>query len=178
MVAPLRRAIFFDRDGVLNKAIVKNGKPYPPLKISELVVNSEAANVIQFFKNRNFLCIVITNQPDVGRRKVKKKIVNQINFILKKKIKFDDIYTCFHRNNYSFDKKPMPGMILKAKKKWKINLSKSYMVGDRYKDILAGLNSSLTTIYLKSDYKNDKKPKFYHYKVNSLKEVIGKVKYD
>jgi len=174
----LRRAIFFDRDGVLNRAIVKDGKPYSPTKNSELFINIEAKKVIEYFKNRNFVCIVVTNQPDVGRNKVKKEFVMKINKKLKKILKFDDIFTCYHRNDLNFDKKPNPGMIFKAKKKWNIDLNKSYIVGDRHKDILAGLNAGLKTIYLFNDYKKDKKPKFYHFKINSLKEIMRKVRYD
>ena len=69
-------------------------------------------------------------------------------------------------------------MIFKAKKKWNIDLKRSYIVGDRYKDILAGLNAGLKTIYLFNGYKKDKTPVFYHYKINSLKQVLRKVRYD
>ena len=80
----MRKAIFFDRDGVLNKAIVKNDKPYSPLNIDQLIINNDAKSLIRYLKNRNFLCIVVTNQPEVGRGNVSKKTVNQINRILKK----------------------------------------------------------------------------------------------
>ena len=174
----MRKAIFFDRDGVLNKAIVKKDKPYSPLNIDQLIINNDAKSLIRYLKNRNFLCIVVTNQPEVGRGNVSKKTVNQINRILKKTLHFDDIFTCFHRNDLNFDKKPNPGMIFKAKKKWNIDLKRSYIVGDRYKDILAGLNAGLKTIYLFNGYKKDKTPVFYHYKINSLKQVLRKVRYD
>lgn len=174
----MRKAIFFDRDGVLNKAIIKNGKPYSPLEINQLKINEDAKSIIRFFKNRNFLCIVVTNQPEVGRKNVEKKTVKKINALLKKKLNFDDIFTCYHRNDLNYDKKPNPGMIYKAKKKWNINLNKSYIVGDRYKDILAGLNAGLKTVYLCNGYKRDKIPIFYHYKINSLKEILRKVRYD
>ena len=94
----------------------------------------------------------------MGRGSIKKKIVERINFEMKKKLNFHDIFTCYHRNDLNFNKKPNPGMIIEAKIKWNLDLRRSYIVGDRYKDILAGLNAGLKTIYLFNDYKKDKIP--------------------
>ena len=162
---------------MLNEAIVKNGKPFSPSSLKQLTINKYAKKIIDYFKNRNFVCIVVTNQPEVGRGSIKKRIVERINFEIKKKLNFHDIFTCYHRNDLNFNKKPNPGMIIEAKIKWNLDLRRSYIVGDRYKDILS-LNAGLKTIYLFNDYKKDKIPKFYHHKVSSLKEVVRKVRYD
>ena len=81
---PKNKAFFFDRDGVLNYSIVKNGKPYSPVKLSELVLDPVAIEIINYLKVRKYKIIVVTNQPDVGRKKVTKEFVDKIHSILKK----------------------------------------------------------------------------------------------
>ncbi len=166
----MRKCFFFDRDGVLNHSIVKNGKPYSPNTLNEVKVSYYAFEIIRYLKNRNFLTIVVTNQPDVKRKIVSVEIVKSINNYLKKKLKFDDLFVCYDDKDYSFYRKPKPGMIFEAKKKWNINLSKSYIVGDRNKDIKAGLNSGLKTIFIDNGY-FEKKPMFSNYKINNLQEI-------
>ena len=65
----MRKCFFFDRDGVLNKSIVKEGKPYSPIELSELIIDKDAADIIKYLRSKNFLIIVVTNQPDVKRKK-------------------------------------------------------------------------------------------------------------
>ena len=65
---------FFDRDGVLNKAIVKSGKPYSPFNLAELEINYFAKEIISYLKCKQYLIIVVTNQPDVKRKKYKENI--------------------------------------------------------------------------------------------------------
>jgi D-glycero-D-manno-heptose 1,7-bisphosphate phosphatase len=166
----MRKCFFFDRDGVLNKSIVKKGKPYSPVKMSELIIDEDAADIIKYLKSKNFLIIVVTNQPDVKRKKVTKDFINSIHKHLKKNLKFDDLYVCYEDNNNSFYRKPKPGMLFSAKKKWKIDLSRSFLIGDRSKDIKAGLSAGVKTVFLDNDYE-EKKPMFSHYRIKRLKEI-------
>ena len=112
----MRKCFFFDRDGVLNKSIVKEGKPYSPEKMSELIIDQDAADIIKYLKSKNFLIIVVTNQPDVKRKKVTKNFINSIHKHLKKNLKYDDLYVCYEDNDNSFYRKPKPGMLFLAKK--------------------------------------------------------------
>ena len=166
----MRKCFFFDRDGVLNKSIVKNGKPYSPTKISELIIDDDAQDIIRYLKSKNFLIIVVTNQPDVKRKKVSKDFILKIHKILKKNLKYDDLYVCYEDNDNSFYRKPKPGMLFSAKKKWSIELRKSFLIGDRNKDIKAGLSAGVKTIFLDNNYK-EKKPIFSHYKIKKLKDI-------
>ena len=166
----MRKCFFFDRDGVLNKSIVKKGKPYSPVKMSELIIDEDAADIIKYLKSKNFLIIVVTNQPDVKRKKVTKDFINSIHKHLKKNLKFDDLYVCYEDNNNSFYRKPKPGMLFSAKKKWTIDLSRSFLIGDRSKDIKAGLSAGVKTVFLDNDYE-EKKPMFSHYRIKRLKEI-------
>ena len=166
----MRKCFFFDRDGVLNKSIVGNGKPYNSTKISELIIDKDAADIIKYLRSKNFLIIVVTNQPDVKRKKVSKDFIILIHKILKKNLKYDDLYVCYEDNDNSFYRKPKPGMLFSAKKKWSIDLRKSFLIGDRNKDIKAGLSAGVKTIFLDNNYK-EKKPIFSHYKIKKLKDI-------
>ena len=78
------KAFFFDRDGVLVNAIIKKNKPFSARNIKEFQISKNSLNIVEFLKKKKFLIFVITNQPDVGRNKVDKKIIEQMNNILKK----------------------------------------------------------------------------------------------
>lgn len=166
----MRKCFFFDRDGVLNKSIVKKGKPYSPEKMSELIIDQDAADIIKYLKSKNFLIIVVTNQPDVKRKKVTKNFINSIHKHLKKNLKYDDLYVCYEDNDNSFYRKPKPGMLFLAKKKWSIDLKRSFLIGDRSKDIKAGLSAGVKTVFLDNNYE-EKKPLFSHYRIKRLKEI-------
>jgi len=166
----MRKAFFFDRDGVLNKSIVKLGKPYSPNSFDELTITDGAKEIIQYMKNKNYLTIVITNQPDVKRKKTSKNFIEKINSLLKQKLLFDDLFVCYDDKDFSFFKKPKPGMIFQAQKKWNIDLTKSFIIGDRNKDIIAGIKAGVKTVFIDNNYL-EKKPIFCHYKIRYLKEL-------
>jgi len=166
----MRKAFFFDRDGVLNKSIVKLGKPYSPNSFDELKITDGAKEIIQYMKNKNYLTIVITNQPDVKRKKTSKNFIEKINSLLKQKLLFDDLFVCYDDKDFSFFKKPKPGMIFQAQKKWNIDLTKSFIIGDRNKDIIAGIKAGVKTVFIDNNYL-EKKPIFCHYKIRYLKEL-------
>ena len=91
-----------------------------------------------------------------------------IHKILKKFGKYDDLYVCYEDNDNSFYRKPKPGMLF-SEKKWSIDLKRSFMIGDRSKDIKAGLSAGVRTI-LDNGYK-EKKPMFSHYRIKKLKDI-------
>ncbi|WP_440634192.1 HAD-IIIA family hydrolase [Candidatus Pelagibacter sp. HIMB1746] len=164
------KAFFFDRDGVLNKAVIKNKKPYPPKNLEELIIDEDAFEIIKFLKKKKFKIFVFTNQPDVAKKKIKKKEVIKINNFISKKLLIDELFVCYCSTDECFRRKPNPGMIFDAKKKWNINLKESYVVGDRYKDIEAGINAGTKTIYINNNY-NEKKPKNFNHLIKTLKDI-------
>jgi D-glycero-D-manno-heptose 1,7-bisphosphate phosphatase len=148
------KAVFLDRDGVLNKAIVIDSKPYPPKSLAELKINEGVEEGIKQLKELDYLIIVITNQPDVARGKTSMKIISDINNYLKQHIIIDDFFCCIHDSDDNCEcRKPKPGMILAAAKKWNINLDYSFMVGDRWMDIETGKNAGIKTILIDYGYK-------------------------
>ena len=170
-----RKAIFLDRDGTLNKAYIKNGLPISPSSLNKFKIIKGVKKSINRLKKLNFLCILITNQPDVFRGKISKKTVVKMNSYIKKKIKLDDMFVCYHDNEHNCNcRKPKPGLLVKASKKWKIDLNKSFMIGDRWKDILAGKKVGCKTIFINNNYKNDKKVKA-DFTFKSLLNAVNKI---
>ena len=164
----MRKAIFLDRDGVINKVIIKRGLPFAPLSFDLLEILPSIKESILRLKKLNFVCLVVTNQPDVSRKKIEKKTVIKMNNYLKDEIKLDDIFVCYHDDHDNCKcRKPKPGLLLEASKKWDIDLKKSYMIGDRWKDIEAGRCVGCKTIFIDYNYK-EAKPKHPNFTTDSL----------
>ena len=155
----MKKSVFLDRDGVINKAIVKNGLPRSPNSLDELKILPGVKESIIKLKKLNFICLMVTNQPNVSRKKIDKNSVIQMNNFLKDEIALDDIFVCYHDDSDNCNcRKPKPGLLLQAGKKWDVDFKKSFMIGDRWRDIQAGEKVGCKTIFL--DYKyNEKKPK-------------------
>jgi len=168
------KAVFFDRDGVINIPVIIKNKPHPPKNLKNLFVYKQFKNCILKIKKNGFKTFIITNQPDYQRGLVKKKDIMQINNFLKKKFKLNKVYVCYDSSNKSFFKKPNPGMLIQAKKEFNLNLKKSYLIGDTYKDIIAGNKVGCTTILLKKKYNNNYKklPDYYVANLNSATSKI------
>jgi D-glycero-D-manno-heptose 1,7-bisphosphate phosphatase len=146
-------AVFLDRDGVLNEAIVRNGRPYPPRDPSELLITGGACAALEELKREGFLRIVVTNQPDIARGKANRADVDQINAQLATILPLDAIEVCEHDDKEQCDcRKPKPGMIRRAQEKLGVNLAGSFMVGDRWRDIEAGRRAGCRTILIGEGY--------------------------
>jgi D-glycero-D-manno-heptose 1,7-bisphosphate phosphatase len=167
----MKKAIFFDRDGILNKSIIIDSKPYSPRTLKEFKINYFLKKYISFFKKKNFLIIVITNQPDVGSGLVSKNLVLNFNKKLKREFFLNDLYACYDVDNKSFFKKPNPGMLFLAQKKYNIDMSKSYFVGDRWKDMEASCRAGIRGLFVDFNYK-EKKPVKYFKKFSSLYKTM------
>lgn len=150
--------MFLDRDGVLNKPIVRNGKPYPPASIQEVVIPSDATDSLMRLKHRGFLLVVVTNQPDVARGVSSREAVEAIHAVLSEKLPLDDFFVCYHDDRDRCDcRKPLPGLLFQAAAKHNIVLSTSYLVGDRWRDIDAGASAGCKTILIDYGY-NEQSP--------------------
>jgi D-glycero-D-manno-heptose 1,7-bisphosphate phosphatase len=146
-------AIFLDRDGVLNEAIIRNGKPDSPRDPSELIIAEGARAALDELKREGFLLIVVTNQPNIVRGKTTRLDVDQINARLAAALPLDAIEVCEHDDQDECEcRKPKPGMILRAREKFGLNLARSFMVGDRWRDIEAGRRAGCRTILIGEGY--------------------------
>ena len=153
-VRPLNnKAVFLDRDGVINRAVVRNRKPYPPDTLQDLEILPDVPEALNLLKESGFLLIVVTNQPDVGRGIQKKETVEEMHLFLKEQLPLDDIYVCWHGQDGECDcRKPLSGMLIQASEKYSVDFQQSYLIGDRWKDIEAGKTAGCKTIFLDYHY--------------------------
>ena len=167
----MKRAVFLDRDGVLNRAIVRDGKPYPPAHVSELEILPGVEEALAALRAAGFLLIVVTNQPDVARGATTREAVEEINAALGAALPIDEFRTCFHDSGCGCEcRKPKPGALLAAAALHDIDLSESYMVGDRWRDTEAGQRAGCKTIFIDYRYQ-EKQPEYVDHRVKSLLEA-------
>ena len=153
MTRPAQSAVFLDRDGVLNEAIIRGGKPYPPRDLGEFAITAGARASLDALKREGFLLVVVTNQPDVARGVASRAEVDAINAILAARLPLDAIEVCEHDDKERCDcRKPKPGMMLRAQQKLGIDLASSFMVGDRWRDIEAGQRAGCRTVLIGDGY--------------------------
>jgi D-glycero-D-manno-heptose 1,7-bisphosphate phosphatase len=171
-VQHIRRAVFLDRDGVINRAIVRNGRPYPPLNLSALEILPGVSEALHFLHEAGWLLIVVSNQPDVARGTAKLADVEAINQHLQKCLPIDEFRICYHDSiDMCNCRKPLPGALLSAAITHGIDLASSYMIGDRWRDTEAGERAGCKTIFLDYGY-DEKQPEKYSHRVRSLAEAV------
>ncbi len=148
-----RAAVFLDRDGVINRALVRAGKPYAPRRLSDFRLLPGVARAIAGLRAAGFIIVVATNQPDIGNGLVDAAIVEAMHARLRKTIPVDAIMVCPHRQDAGCAcRKPRAGMLRAAARRLKIDPKKSFMVGDRWHDILAGRRAGCYTIRIDRGY--------------------------
>lgn len=166
-----RRAVFLDRDGVLNRSIVRDGRPYPPASLDELQILPGVKEALQTLNEAGYLLICVTNQPDVARGTQRRETVEAINTALKSSLPLQEIVVCYDDGD-SPRRKPNPGMLLEAAERHGIDLSASFMVGDRWKDIEAGARAGCRTVFLDYGYAETYKAPPPDCTVRSLAEAV------
>jgi D-glycero-D-manno-heptose 1,7-bisphosphate phosphatase len=148
-----RRAVFLDRDGVLNQAIVRNGKPYPPQHVAEVEILPGVHDSLIRLKEAGFLLLVTTNQPDVRTGQQTREVVEAIHSMLLSQLPLDDIFVCYHIDEDRCEcRKPAPGMIEQAKERYHLHLPSCFMVGDRWRDVDAGHRAGCQSILVDYSY--------------------------
>ena len=171
----MRRAVFLDRDGVINRAVVRDGKPYPPISLVELEILPGVHEALQKLHDANYILVVVTNQPDVARGTTKREDVELINNFLASQLPIDDFKTCYHDSRDKCGcRKPLPGALLEAAHDYDIDLSKSFMVGDRWRDVEAGAAAGCKTFFINYRYAEQKpdKPDFIVSSLLEAKKII------
>ena len=149
----LLRAVFLDRDGVINRAIVRDGKPYPPASAALVEVLPGVAGALQRLKAAGYLLIVVTNQPDVARGVRSRAEVEAIHARLASMLPIDEFRACYHDDQDGCAcRKPKPGMIIDAARAHRLDVGASVMVGDRWRDIEAGRLAGCATVFIDCGY--------------------------
>jgi D-sedoheptulose 7-phosphate isomerase len=167
------RAVFLDRDGVINRAFVVDGKPLPPPTPQDLEILPGVLEALQALKQAGFKLLVVTNQPDVGRGKLTRETLDAMHRELSEKLPLDEIFVCTHSDgDHCNCRKPSPGMLLEAAQKHDIDLACSFMVGDRWRDIEAGYNAGCKTILIDYGYAEKSADHAPDLRVHSLREAV------
>lgn len=169
--APLNRAVFLDRDGVLNRGFIRNGKSYPPRCLEEFEILDGVAEGCRMLKEAGFLLVVVTNQPDVGRGSQSPSVVEEMHQFLARNLPIDRVEVCFDETDAA-NYKPAPGLLLKAASSMSVDLSRSFMVGDRWRDIGCGTAAGCTTVLVEYPY-DEPIPQEPDFRVASLLEAAN-----
>ena len=168
----MTRAVFLDRDGVLNKPVVRDGKPYPPANLDDFQLLPGVGEACSLLKKAGFLLVVVTNQPDVGRGTQSQAVVEEMHEYLCRSLPIDRIEVCYDPGNGapSDFHKPAPGMLRRAADALGIDLAASFMVGDRWRDIDCGQAAGCTTIFIDYGYAENLRQQPHH-RVSGLLEA-------
>ena len=165
------RAVFLDRDGVINNVVVRSGKPYPPESLKGLRILAGVPEVIKAFQEAQLRVIVVTNQPDVATGVQRREVVEEMHRWLQDQLAIDAVQVCFHSDDDGCDcRKPKPGLLLAAAREWDLDLASSYLVGDRWRDIAAGHAVGCRTFWIDRGYR-EHAPESPDYVVSSLVEA-------
>jgi D-glycero-D-manno-heptose 1,7-bisphosphate phosphatase len=141
-----RRAVFLDRDGVLNRGVWRQGRLHPPASAGEVEILPGVGAACRELGQAGLLLVGVTNQPDVARGAQSREEVVRINERLLRSLPLLEIRTCFHDDADGCPcRKPRPGLLLEAARDHGIDLGASFMVGDRWTDIAAGAAAGCRT---------------------------------
>ena len=169
----LKRAVFLDRDGVINRALVREGKPYPPSSLQEFEILPGVTEACAKLKEAGFLLVVATNQPDVGRGTLQQTVVESLHSYMMSVLPLDRIEVCYHPGQGVSEcdcRKPRPGMLLRAARELRVDLERSFMVGDRWRDIDCGGAAGCVTMLIDYGY-DEPLRRMPDYRVKDLQEA-------
>jgi D-glycero-D-manno-heptose 1,7-bisphosphate phosphatase len=164
-------AVFLDRDGVINRAVIRDGKPHPPASLRDLEILPHVPEALSAMRAQGYSLVVVTNQPDVARGTTSRELVDRIHERLKSKLDLDAILTCFHDDADACGcRKPKPGLLFQAALDFDIDLTSSFMVGDRWSDVEAGKRAGCRTLFIDCSY-DEEPPSSCDFRAGSLIEA-------
>jgi D-glycero-D-manno-heptose 1,7-bisphosphate phosphatase len=167
----MRAAVFLDRDGVINCATVRDGKPYPPHSLAELKLLPGVPETLRALKAAGYGLVVVTNQPDIARGSARRRVVDGMNDWLKSVLPLDAVLMCAHDDADQCEcRKPLPGLITRAARELRVECKASYMIGDRWRDIEAGRRAGCKTFFIDRGY-DEQAPETYDFRVASLPDA-------
>jgi len=168
-----RAAVFLDRDGVINRSVVREGKPYPPATLAEFEFLPGVAEACRLLKEAGFILVIATNQPDVGRGTQRQAVVEEIHRHVCATLPIDRVEVCYDGGDQPSDFiKPAPGMLLRAARELEIDLTRSFMVGDRWRDVDCGLAAGCVTLFIDYGYREKLRGE-PHFRVSNLLEAAS-----
>ncbi len=147
----MRRAVFLDRDGVLNQLVAHNGRAVAPRALAEFALLPGVAAAVAALRSAGLLAVVVTNQPEVARGRLDPTELARMHNRLQQAVPVDAIYICPHDDaDGCACRKPKPGLLRRASRDWNLSLGTSFLVGDTEKDLAAGRAAGCATILIAS----------------------------
>lgn len=169
----MRKAVFLDRDGVLNASVLEAGKPHPPASLAALQILPGVAEALRKLRAAGYLNIVVTNQPDVATGRQRVEVVEAMHARLLGELALDEVKVCYHTDEHKCEcRKPKAGMLLQAAKDHGIDLPRSYLVGDRWRDVAAGQAAGCGCYFVDRGY-DEQRPEQPYVPVQSLPEAAA-----
>lgn len=175
----MRRAVFLDRDGVLNRVVLRDGGAGggevigSPRTVAEFSLTEGAAEVVSRLRGAGYLAFVVTNQPDIERGLLDPAELEAMSAILRDEVGVDEVVVCPHDDAAGCRcRKPKPGMLEELAARWGVDLSASYMVGDSWRDMEAGRAAGCTTVLVRRPYNEGVSADVV---VRELREVPGQL---
>lgn len=174
-----KRAVFLDRDGVLNRPVVRDGFPFPPTGVAEFELYPGVATGCGKLKAAGFVLVVVSNQPDVGRGTQTREAIDAMHEKLRSAVpSLDAIEVCFHGGANHGDpcdcRKPKPGMLLRAALAHDIDLARSFLIGDRWRDVDCAHAAGCRAVFVDHGYREPlrSKPEFTAATFHEAIEII------
>jgi transaldolase len=165
--------VFLDRDGVLNRALVSDGKPGAPRTMDEFVIPPDRLVCLKELKRRGFTLIVVTNQPDFARGRQSIAAIEEMHRRLQAALPVDDVLVCLHDEADNCRcRKPRPGLLIEAQRKYDLDLSRSFLIGDRWKDVDAGNAAGCKTVFIDYNYSERGPSTEPSVRVSSLRDAV------
>ena len=166
----MKRAVFLDRDGVLNPSEEADGRLRAPLSLEAFRPFPWAAEAVSRLRAAGFLCLVVTNQPEVGTGELTPETLEAMHERLRREVPVDDVYVCPHSDADRCPcRKPRPGLLLRAAAEWGVDLGASFLVGDRWRDVEAGRAAGCVTILVEGPESGQATA---DYRVADLREAV------
>jgi D-glycero-D-manno-heptose 1,7-bisphosphate phosphatase len=171
----MTRAVFLDRDGVLNAAILDaRGRPLPPRSAAEFSILPGVREGCAALRAAGFRLICITNQPDIARGTADIAFVDRVNAEVAEACGLDALYVCPHDDADDCNcRKPKPGMLLRGRREFGIDLAASFMVGDRFRDVEAGQAAGVRTVFIDYAYPEPRPARPADFSCGALGEAVA-----
>jgi D-glycero-D-manno-heptose 1,7-bisphosphate phosphatase len=149
----MKQAVFLERDGVLNAAILDKQQQVSPLTLEELHLNETAAPLLKKLKSAGFVLIATSNQPGLSRGYQNRRELDRMHDRMRKVLPLDDILVCPHDETDRCPcRKPKPGLFVEAGFKWQLDLDRSFVISDKWQDAEAARIAGSTSLLLQSPW--------------------------
>ena len=168
----IRRAVFLDRDGVITRPLVRNGRPFAPRTLDELEILPGVPEALRRLRGAGFELVVVTNQPDVARGTTGLDEIRRMHVRLTDALPIDDVRVCPHDDADACEcRKPKDGLLRAAARERRLSLGDSFMIGDRWRDMEAGARAGCRTVFVDWSY-DEPRPVSVDKIVRSLPEAV------